>query len=209
MGAGLVARLTSAGHDLLIHDRNPDKVGKAIEGADSAGSARSASLEEALSEGEIVVLAVWYPATVDLVREHADALAGKMVVDISNPLDASATRIELPADTSGAEQLAAAAPALRIVKAFNTLPAPTLLAGAVGGTSLDTFVASDDAAAKAAVIKVLEGSGLRGIDAGALENARVLERLTALGMDIAQRYGLGFEFGIKYLTEAPEMKLPV
>ena len=121
-----------------------------------------------------MVLALWYPATVEFATANQSALAGKIVVDISNPLDESFTGLSLPPTTSGAEELAAALPNSRVVKAFNTVPAPTLFTGEVGGTTLDTFVAADDADAKAAVMDLLRDSGLRGLDAGALANSRLL-----------------------------------
>jgi len=85
------------------------------------------------------------------------------------------------------------------VKAFSTVPAPTLLAAEIDGAPLDTFVASDDDAAKSTVIDALQGSGLRALDAGVLANSRLLEQLTAFGIELGQRYKLGFDFGFKYL----------
>jgi 8-hydroxy-5-deazaflavin:NADPH oxidoreductase len=95
--------------------------------------------------------------------------------------------------------MAKAAPGARVVKAFNTNLAVTLPEGNIGGIQLDTFVASDHAEAKAAVIEALAGSGLRALDAGALANSRVLEAMAALGIEIGDRYGLGQAFGFKYL----------
>ncbi len=74
--------------------------------------------------------------------------------------------------TSAAEQIAAAAPTARVVKAFNTTFARTLIAGQVGGASLDVFIAGDDAAAKQAVTDLATSGGLRPIDAGPLKRAR-------------------------------------
>jgi len=84
-----------------------------------------------------------------------------------------------------------------VVKAFNTQPAPPLFPGVVNRTALDTYVVSDDAQAKAIVLDLLPGTGLRGVDAGKLSNSRLLERLCAFGIEPANRYrtdGFGFKF---------------
>jgi len=124
-------------------------------------------------------------------------------VDISTPLDQSYERRVLDPSTSGAEEVANAAPAARIVKAFNTNLAVTLPDGHIDGVKLDTFVASDDADAKGMVIAALAGSGLRVLDAGALANSRVLEAMAAFGIELGDRYGLGQAFGFKYLPSRP------
>jgi NADPH-dependent F420 reductase len=200
MGRGLVARLASAGHVVSIFDHTPERAAEVAQQAAAGmqGSASAGSIEDALG-CDIVIIALWYPATVDFATEHEDALSGKIVIDISNPLDSSFTRVSVASDTSGAELMAQAVPNSRVVKSFNTIPAPTLTAGSIDSIPLDTFVASDHLEAKAAVLALLEGTGLRGLDAGRLDNARTLERLTAFGIELGQTYGLGFDFGFKYL----------
>jgi 8-hydroxy-5-deazaflavin:NADPH oxidoreductase len=153
---------------------------------------------------DIVVIAMWYPGSVDFAGAHAAALAGKTVVDIANPLDKTFTGLSIAPTTSAAEELAKALPGSSVVKAFNTQGAATLFAGAVGDTPLDTYVASDDSGAKAVVLELLRGSGLRGIDAGKLANARLLERLCAFGIELSARYDID-NFGFKFL---PAGELP-
>jgi hypothetical protein len=121
---------------------------------------------------------------VGFAREHSAALAGKTVIDIANPLDESFTRLTTSPTTSAAEDLAAALPDSVIIKAFNNVPAPTLFTGNVEGTEVDTFIAGDDLSAKDRVAALLAGSGLHALDAGALENARLLERLCAFGIEL-------------------------
>ena len=130
-------------------------------------------------------------------------------MDISTPLDETYEHLVLDPRTSGAEELAKAAPAARIVKAFNTNLAVTLPEGNIDGIQLDTFVASDDREAKAIVIAALAGSGLRAIDAGALANSRVLEAMAAFGIELGDHYGLGQAFGFMYLPSRPLMVPPV
>jgi NADPH-dependent F420 reductase len=204
LGRGLVRRLTQAGHRVAICDHNPDRAADVAASASQGQPGRAVSVPVAeVLAAEVVVLAVWYPGTIDFAKAQQHPLEGKIVVDVANPLDDSYTGLTLPPTTSAAEELAAALPASSVVKAFNTVLAPTLYAGEVGGTALDAFVASDDEGARAVVLAMLDGTGLRGLDAGALVNARLLERLTAFGIELGQRYGLGFDFGFKYLPEGP------
>lgn len=200
MGTGITRRRTAAGHTVLVTDSKPGTAAKVAADASAGqpGQARAASAADVIDAG-IVVLALWYPGTADFAATHSAALAGKIIVDIANPLDATYTGLTLEPTTSAAEELARAVPGSTVVKAFNTVPAPTLLAAEIDGASLDTFVASDDDAAKHTVIGALHGSGLRALDAGALANSRLLERLTAFGIELGQRYELGFGFGFKYL----------
>ena len=87
--------------------------------------------------GDIVVLALPYPAVSDVVAQRGEQLAGKVVVDITNPLDFTTfDSLVVPADSSAAAEIAAALPTSRVVKAFNTNFAGTLASGSVGSHSL-------------------------------------------------------------------------
>lgn len=204
MGTGIVRRLTAAGHRVMVTDHDPAKAAKAASegGASQPGQARAASEQEAVG-ADIVVLALWYPGTVEFAKLHSAALGSKIVIDIANPFDETFTGLTLPPTTSAAEELAKVIPDSFVVKAFNTIPATTLLPADVDGQSLDILVASDHAAAKATVLEALQSSGLRAMDAGVLANSRLLERLIAFGIELGQRYGIGFEFGFKYLPTRP------
>jgi 8-hydroxy-5-deazaflavin:NADPH oxidoreductase len=199
MARAVARHLAAAGHTVLIFDRKPESAAKvAAEAGDGQpGSVRPADVDQVLAAA-IVVIAMWYPGSVDFAVAHAAALAGKIVVDIANPLDETFTGLNIAPTTSAAEELARALPGSSVVKAFNTQGAATLLAGAVGDTPLDTYVASDDADAKAVVLELVRGSGLRGIDAGKLANARLLERLCAFGIELSMRYNVD-KFGFKFL----------
>jgi 8-hydroxy-5-deazaflavin:NADPH oxidoreductase len=198
MARGIARRLATAGHTVLIFDRKPESAAKvAAEAGDGQpGTVSAEDLDDVLA-AEIVVIAMWYPGSVDFARAHATALANKIVIDIANPLDESYTGLSIEPTTSAAEEMAKAIPGSSVVKAFNTQPAPPLFPGVVDHTALDTYVASDDADAKAVVLDLLPGSGLRGVDAGKLSNSRLLERLCAFGIELSNRYhtdGFGFKF---------------
>ena len=136
--------------------------------------------------GDIVVLAVPYPAVADVIAQRSDQFAGKVVVDITNPLDFETfDSLTVPADGSAAAEIAAALPQSRVLKAFNTSFAATLAAGAVGPLPTTVLIAGDDADAKALLAGVVSAGGLRAIDAGALSRARELEAIGFLQLTLA------------------------
>ncbi|MDP9443653.1 MAG: NADPH-dependent F420 reductase [Actinomycetota bacterium] len=136
--------------------------------------------------GDIVVLAVPYPAVAEVLTQRADQLAGKVLVDITNPLNFETfDSLVVPADSSAASEIAAALPASRVLKAFNTTFGATLAAGTVGDQPTTVLTAGDDAEAKAQLAEVVTAGGLRAVDAGALRRARELEALGFLQITLA------------------------
>ena len=147
--------------------------------------------------GDIVVLAVPYAALGQIVNERGDELAGRIVVDITNPVDFQTfDALLVPANSSAAAELAEALPESRVVKAFNTTFAGTLVGGTVGTNATTVLVAGDDAGAKSAIIEAIAGSGVRAVDAGPLARARELEALGFLQNTLAAAekttWGAGF-----------------
>ena len=136
--------------------------------------------------GDVVVLAVPYPAVADIVAQRGEQLAGKVVVDITNPLDfATFDSLVVSADGSAAAEIAAALPGSRVLKAFNTNFAATLVSGTVGDAPTTVLIAGDDADAKSLLAGIVTGSGLRAVDAGSLRRARELESLGFLQLTLA------------------------
>jgi 8-hydroxy-5-deazaflavin:NADPH oxidoreductase len=136
--------------------------------------------------GDIVVLAVPYPALQQVLSERGPQLAGKIVVDITNPVNFETfDSLTVPADSSAAAELAAALPDSRVLKAFNTNFAATLSAGTIGDRVTTVLLAGDDADAKARLAEVVSAGGLRAIDAGSLRRARELEALGFLQISLA------------------------
>lgn len=136
--------------------------------------------------GDVVVLAVPYPALADVVATRREQLEGKVVVDITNPLDFETfDSLVVPADGSAAAELAAALPQSRVLKAFNTTFAATLSSGTVGEVPTTVLIAGDDADAKSLLAGVVAAGGLRALDAGALSRARELEALGFLQLTLA------------------------
>ena len=197
MGASIATQLAKTGEPVTLTDRNLGKAESVVAGIARDGV--SAANVSATLASDVVVLALWYPGTTDFAAEHAAELDGKIVIDISNPLDESWVRLATDPSTSSAELLAQQLPGSRIVKAFNTTHAPALADGQVDETALDVLLAGDDDAAKARVGELVTAAGLRPIDAGRLDNARLLERLTAFQIELSQRYELDFRLTFKLL----------
>lgn len=177
----LAARALAGGNAVEIIGRDRTKahdLAAALGGA-TVGTAGAAPT------GDIVVLAVPYASAAAVVREYGDALDGKVIVDITNPITPDFTGFVTPEGSSGAQEIAKAAPAgAHVVKAFNTLFANALAAGSAEGRPLDVFIAGDDAQAKARVSAFVESLGLRPMDAGQLPMARALENAALLQLGL-------------------------
>jgi 8-hydroxy-5-deazaflavin:NADPH oxidoreductase len=165
-------------------------MGPAIAGVVSKGGNSVELLGEADADkpvtGEVVVLAVPYGAVAGILAQRGDQLAGKVVVDITNPVNFETfDSLVVPADGSATAEIAAALPQSRVVKAFNTTFAGTLAAGTVGGQPTTVLIAGDDVDAKSLLAGIVTAGGLRAIDAGSLRRARELEALGFLQISLA------------------------
>ncbi len=204
MGRGIGHRLVAGGHDVIVVDQDPEEAGRLAEelrGAAQGGATVEAAGPGAELRGEVVILAVYYPGSLQLARELGDRLAGKVVVDISNPLNQTFDGLATAPGTSAAEEVAQSAPAgARVVKAFNTTFAGTLVEGQVAGQPLDVLIAGDDEGSKETVAQLVRDGGLRAIDVGPLERARQLEGLGFLGITLQQPLGLNFQSAWKLIS---------
>jgi NADPH-dependent F420 reductase len=196
MGRGIGTRVVAGGHQVEIIDRDP---AEAQQLAKDLGGSATALESGSQFGGDVVVFAVYYPGIKDAVQQYADQLAGKVVVDITNPVDTQTwDKLATPPGTSSAEEVQQLVPqGTPVVKAFNTTFAPTLVAGEVGGQQLDVLIAGDDEAAKQTVSQLASDGGLRPIDVGALNRARQLEQLGFLHISLQQPLALGFGSAVK------------
>ena len=203
MARGIGTRLLAGGHSVSLVGHEPGKaeeLAARLQEATRSGATVTA-VDNGVLPGEVVVLAVPYPAMAPLVAQYAPQLAGKIVVDISNPIDFEALESIATPGSSAAEDLARSAPAgAKIVKAFNTTFAGALLVGHVAGQPLDVFIAADDVEAKAAVAELAETGGMRPNDAGALRCARQLEAMGLLHIKLQFTLGTGFASSMKLLV---------
>jgi 8-hydroxy-5-deazaflavin:NADPH oxidoreductase len=150
--------------------------------------------------GELVVLAVPYEAFADVFAHYRNQLNGKVVIDISNPIDFTTyDELLVPPDSSAAAEIAKDSPGAAVVKAFNVNFGDTLTTGTNGTTRTTVLLAGDDADAKIAVIALVEAAGLRAVDAGPLSRARELEALGFLQIVLAAIAKTQYESGFTLL----------
>jgi 8-hydroxy-5-deazaflavin:NADPH oxidoreductase len=203
MARSIATRLLAGGNSVTLVGHAPGKaeeLAAQLQGTAKSGATVTAAAGNSIA-GEVVVLAVPSTAAIPTIQQYGQQLAGKIIVDITNPVDFSTMEPSVAPGSSGAEEIAQAAPAgAKVVKAFNTTFAGTVLAGQVAGQPLDVFIAGDDAEAKAAVAQLVEAGGLRAIDVGPLRRARQLEGLGLLHMALQFTLGTGFASAIKILA---------
>ena len=202
MGRGIATRLIAGGNDVTLFDQSPDAartLAAQLQGAvPGTNVAVAAGAADAVRESHVVILATPYDGTLEIARELRKALDDKVVVDISNPLNATFDALVTSPSTSAAETIRAMLPSsAKLVKAFNTTFAGTLVAGEVAVMPLDVLIAGDDDGAKSKVADLVRGGGMIPIDVGALERARQLEALGLLGITLQGRLGTGFMSGWK------------
>ncbi|CAB3810878.1 NADPH-dependent F420 reductase [Paraburkholderia fynbosensis] len=193
---GLAAR---AGHTVEVMSRDAVKA-RAL--AEQIGAGATTRTFGAAAAGDIVILAVPYSAVLDVVKQYGEELAGKVLVDITNPVASDHTSFVTPGDSFGAQEITKAAPAdAKVVKAFNTQFSHVLSAGPVPGRPLDVFIAGDDEHAKARVSAFIGSLGLRPMDTGPLSMARTLEHacLLSLGLLTHSVKHTNFSIGVSLL----------
>jgi len=183
MATAIGGRAAAHGHTVEIIGRNPAKAQAA---ADRIGHGATVGTYGARPAGDLVFVAVLYQNAVDVVTEFGEALAGKVLVDITNPFNADGSGVVTTPGHSVAQQIAAVAPSgMRVLKAFNTIFRDVL----AEATPLDALFAGGDAQARALFAEFLTSIGIRPLDTGGLEATYVLEWAAILLMGIARNGG--------------------
>jgi predicted dinucleotide-binding enzyme len=200
MGSAFVKQLTRAGHQVSVTARN---AAKAEQVAAANPGARAVPAAGAAQGADAIVLATGYGDAAQALRGAGD-LAGKVVIDITNPLTADYMGLTTGHSTSAAEEIAKAVPGAEIVKAFNTVFAPVLADGADfgNGRKVDVFVASDSDRAKQTARAIAESIGFGVVDAGPLKNARYLEPVAGLNIYLGYGAGLGTSIAPAWIHKA-------
>ena len=199
MARGIATRLLAGGHTVAITAKDATKAEALAAGL--TGDVRAGD-DTVVDGAEVVVLAVPFEAAKELAAAYGPRLNGKILIDISNPVKPALDGLVVPPGTSAAAAIAqAAAEGTRVVKAFNTTFASTLIAGDVDGTPLDVFIAGDDEDARKQVAELVASGGLNPVDAGPLEWARALEGFQLLHMALQLRdSGLAWGSTIKIVA---------
>jgi predicted dinucleotide-binding enzyme len=178
VGSALERGLKRAGHDVRSTGRD--------------------DVRETAAWGEVIILAVPFGAVDDAVRTMGDAVTGKVLVDVTNAVDEN-MGLAIGCTTSGAEELQKQAPAAKVVKAFNTNFAQHMDTGRVGGEALTVFAAADDEGARQTVMDLANAIGFDVANAGPLQNARWLETLGYLNIQLGYIVGHGTRTGFRYI----------
>ncbi len=195
IGANL-GRLFSSKHKVTVGSRNPDETRAKLSGLTVTDYA------QAVKSADIVVLAVPF-SEIDAVAAKLGGLGGKIVIDVTNPLTPDFMALTVGYSTSAGEAVQAAFPQAQVVKAFNTVLAQVLAKAVGGAKSLPSvLVAGNHAAANAEVVQLAKDVGFGAFDTGALTNARYLEPLAELGIQLAYVKGHGAEVGFTFAPVA-------
>ena len=185
-GSGLAARLASLGHHVLAGSRDPARAALVVDELRANWGSRMATLDGvgndvAAQAADLVVVATTWQAAVPTAAEHADALAGRVVISMANGLEKvpRGFRPQLPPEGSIAAALQAAAPGARVVAAFQHVPAAAFAAVDTLLES-DVVVCADDDDARDRVVALVDAMpALRAFDGGGLANAVGLEAFAA------------------------------
>jgi hypothetical protein len=189
MATAIGTRAAGHGHTVELMSRDTAKA-QALAGR--IGNGATVGTFGDRPAGDIVILAVLYAGAVDVVAHYGEALAGKILVDITNPFNADASGVVTTPGHSVSQQIAAVAPeGAHVVKAFNTIFGGVL----AGDRPMDAFFAGDSAEAKARVAEFLESLDMRPLDAGGLEMAHALEWAGILLVGLANN-GAGFDLAL-------------
>lgn len=190
VGGTLGRRWAEAGHEVVFGSRDPSQPKAQELQKKCGGRATLATLPAAADEAELVLLAVPWGSARETIGQLRN-LAGRVLIDCSNPLKNDFSGLELGHSTSAAEQIAAWAPAAKVVKAFNTVSTKVMLDPKFSGQPATLFYCGDDAAAKQTVAQLAEVLGFHPVDAGPLASARYLEPLAMLYIHLAFKQGWG------------------
>ena len=198
VGTALGCRWSAAGHDVVFGSRDPSQPKPQAVVARCEGRASATTFAEAAADAETILLAVPWGNAETTLGALGD-LAGKTLIDCSNPLRADFSGLELGHSTSAAERIAEWAPAARVVKAFNTVSVKVMLDPTFAGEPATLFYCGDDAAAKQDVCGLAADLGFQPVDTGPLASARYLEPLAMLYIHLAFKQGWGSNCAFKIM----------
>lgn len=196
VGGTLGNRWTQKKHEIMFGVRNlqSQNVQKLIQGDQNL---KFGDIREAVAFGDVIVFAIPWTSVEETIRK-AGNLSGKILIDPTNPLTPDLKGLALN-DTSVAEKIANLANTSKVVKAFNTIGTKTLNNLTFDSYRADLFMCGDDTRAKRVVEELATDIGFDVVDVGPLVNARMLEHLALLWIELAFRQKLGPNIAFKLL----------
>jgi predicted dinucleotide-binding enzyme len=187
VGGALSRGLSRAGYEVIVVDRD------------------ERAIRDAAARADLVILAVPFAAVDEVARIIEPVTAGKPVMDVTNALTKDAG-LAVGFTTSGGEELQKKLPRAHVVKALNTVFARLMETGQVDGQPLTAFVAGDDDAARSTVMELARKIGFDAVNAGSLKNARLLEPLGVLNIQLGYVLGYGSHGGFRHLHAGADVK---
>ena len=184
VGKALGISLTRAGHEVTISAKSPESANAA---AREVGASSAESAANAVTDAGIIIFAIPYQAEDAVAAEIASLVAGRTIIDVSNPIRPDFSG--LATDTSAAEELQHHLPDAHVVKAFNTVFASNQADPAASVEPIDGYVAGDDGEAKREVMSLLESIGMKPLDVGPLSSARYLEGMAYVNIGLNAQNG--------------------
>ncbi len=199
IGKSIGTWAAASGYEVVFSARN---LQHAQEAAKAAGhNASAASVSEAIKEAGMVLLAVPYGATKELLTELRPLLKGKVIIDPTNALNADFSGLAIGFTTSAAEEIAKVVPEAKVVKAFNTIFASIFASqtSKIKGNTISVFYAGDDKEAKAEVAALISKLGFDAVDSGPLAASRLIEPLALLNISLGYGLGHGTSIGFSFV----------
>lgn len=188
MGVRLALMFARAGRKVVLASRTPERARRIAEALDVPGLV-GGSYEDALAANALLPAVFVRDGLLDLLTAAQDRLAGKLLIDISNPFNEDYSDYLLPWDTSAAEQIQASLPQVRVVGAFKNVFWEVFDAPVLEGQVTDVLYVGEDEGAKRQFAALAEGTPFRYLDAGGLKHARTLERLTLITSALGRQLG--------------------
>jgi hypothetical protein len=204
MGSAVGRQLAAAGYEVVFGSRDSQTTGAKFAGE---GRIRVRSYAEAARECGVSIIAVPWAHTLGLIRALRAELDGKVILDLTNPLAADISHLVVGGTSSAAEQIAEVLSGSRVVKAFNGVTADNFRTPRFSGDIAQVFYCGDDKPGKKAVKEIIEACGYEGIDCGALTNARYLEGMAMLWLQLAfwEDWGGNFAFRVMRRDQSGQM----
>ena len=202
VGGALASSSVRAGHTVTLSAKDP---AHADAKAKETGARAVESAADAVRDADVVILAVPYSAVDAVLDELGGALAGKVLIDVTNrvKMEAMADSVD---GTSAAEHIQKKAPKARVAKAFNYAFTSKQADPKADGQSIDGYVASDDADAKKTTLELARSIGFRPIDVGPLAMSRALEAMAILNIALQIQHGWPWQSGFKLIGPTPDTK---
>ncbi len=200
MGKGIALALAAANHQVWLGSRSLDKAQEVVNEL-GLTQITAATNQAAAAEADFIFLAVPYQGLDDVANEIRTQAAGKVVVDITNPLNETYDGLLTSPDQSSAELVAELFPDSRVVGAFKNTFAGVFYEPVFEGDQTTTvLVIGNDEQAKSKVIQLINSLAFDALDAGSLQSARTIEQMTVMLIGLSMKYNYNWRAGFKLLA---------